>query len=329
MTIHRYVVLGSITLAAVCLFLPFGPGPVPSRSGFAVLGATIRQILEENGDGLLVSVWVGGPDGLPWYEWQPFTPRPAASALKTALLIEFFAKHSAELDGQLPELTRMVDDEKHPAVAPLHILEKMQVHGALGGSTPRNLGLVMMGRIPAENPVYNMAANVIIADLGGPAAVTGKVHARDPSFAGIQIRRYMLSERQPRDNEATAAALAAVLRRLATRSVPGVSEDTNRALYQAVLSEKDPVVGTLHSKDGDLYTDPLTVVRSGWKETDRGPIVYVVMTTQANPGSYSRMMACMRQRVATEYLTRRVLETACWTISHSASSALWFNPEPR
>jgi hypothetical protein len=305
-----YQVLGLIALAAVAVLLAFAPKPARPGAGFAALDAKVRQVLEDNGDGLEAGIWVGGPAGPPWYEWEASTPRPAASAVKTALLIEFFARHSADLDRRLPELTKMLDDEHHPAVAMFWPGEKWDVRWTFQGSTVRRLGEVMMGSRPEANHVYNAAANVIIADLGGLESATQKIHARDPDFAGIEIGRYMLAEREPRDNEATAAALAAVLRRLATRGVPGVDDRTQEAMCQAVLTDEDPLVGTIHSKGGDLYTDPLTVVRSGWCDSQRGTIVFVVMTAQPNPGSFSRAMACARQREATDCLTRRVLETA-------------------
>jgi hypothetical protein len=168
----------------------------------------------------------------------------------------------------------------------------------------------MMGKTSTPNHIYNAAANVILSDLGGPALATERIHTRDPAFVGITVARYMLATREPHDNEATAASMAAVLRRLATHGVPGADEKTTEAMRQAFLVQEDPVIGTIYFKDGDLYTDPLTVVRSGWCQTSAEPIVYVVMTVQPNPGSYSRQMAIARQHETTDYLTRRVFEAA-------------------
>jgi hypothetical protein len=282
------------------------------RPGLGGLPLTIEQSLRENPEGMEASVWVGGVAGDPWYEWGASTPRPAASAVKTALLIEFFAKHAGQLDGPLPETAKMLDDDSHPAVVGLPIGEQDRIRSGLEGSTVRRLAEIMMGKVDTPNEVYNAAANVIIADLGGPDGATEKIRNRMPEFAGITIGRYMLAARAPRDNEATAASLAAALRCLARRAVPGVDQKTIEAMREAVETQEDPLVGTCYRKDGDLYTDPLAVVRSGWCENARGIIVFVVMTMQPNPGSYTRELVCFRQNQTTEHLTRRVLEAA-WT----------------
>ena len=296
-------------LAVGGLFFCFVRKHISPPSGLAGLDEVIGEALGENG-GLEASVWVSGATGEPWYAWQASVPRPAASAVNTALLVEFLAKYRGNLDGSTPELARVSDDDSHPAVAGLDAPEQQAVRRGLEGSTVRRLGQLMMGKIPETNDVYNAAATLIIADLGGPDAATEKVRRRDPAFAGITLGRYMLTARQPHDNEATAASLAAVLRSLATGRVPGVDDRTAQAMRQAMLTEDDPVLGPCFRKDGDLYSDPLAVVRSGWFETQRGPVVFVIMTAQPTPGDDSRELACRRQNQTTESLTQRVLEAA-------------------
>jgi hypothetical protein len=97
----------------------------------------------------------------------------------------------------------------------------------------------------------------------------------------------MLSDRKATgDNEATAASLAAVLRRLASRRVTGIADSTVEDIRRAMLAKDDPRGGRLFLKDGDLASDPITCVRSGWSEKPGGAkIVLVVMIAQDKPES--------------------------------------------
>jgi hypothetical protein len=146
----------------------------------------------------------------------------------------------------------------------------------------------MMGSAPASNAVYNAAANLVTAALGGPEALTARIHARDPAFGGVAARRYMLRDRTEHgDNEAPAAALARLWQQIASRQLPGLDAATIDAIRGAIKQDDAPI-GRHFSKNGDLDSDPLAEVRAGWYETASGPIVYVVMTTQPRPGADGR-----------------------------------------
>jgi len=168
----------------------------------------------------------------------------------------------------------------------------------------------MMGSVAASNIVYNAAANVSIALLGGPEGTTKAIHGRAPDFAPIVVRRYMLTDRKARgDNEATTEALAAVLQRLASKHVPGLDPSTTDAIRRTVLAKDDPKRGRHFYKEGDLASAPITVVRSGWYEPADGPAtVYVVMLAQAQTGP----------RTADE-AHRRLVETAARLVEALAS----------
>ncbi|MGC4077822.1 MAG: hypothetical protein QM702_12515 [Rubrivivax sp.] len=49
------------------------------------------------------------------------------------------------------------------------------------------------------------------------------------------------------------------------------------------MSDADPA-GKHYRKGGDLNSNPLTVVRSGWYEHDGAATVYVVVAVQPEPG---------------------------------------------
>src|SRR5690606_256645 len=99
----------------------------------------------------------------------------------------------------------------------------------------RRVGEIMQGKAKASNPVYNAAANLITAHLGGPEQLTARIHARDPRFKAVVVRRYMLRDRtMPGDNEATAESLAALHQALASRSLSGVSEPVMTAVHEVL-----------------------------------------------------------------------------------------------
>jgi hypothetical protein len=205
----------------------------------------------------------------------------------------------------------ILGDEKRAALKPFDVVQRQDIRRALSGASVRRIGEIMMGKIAAPNHVYNAAANLSIAILGGPNAATRKIHERDPAFSGIMVLRYMLAPRQVTgDNEATAASLAAVLQRIACRQVAGVDSQVLEAIRQAFLTEPDAHVDKRYVKDGELESDPLTSVRSGWWDTDTGTVVYVVMTVKPNPGSYRRDIAYRRQYETTSELTQCVWEEA-------------------
>lgn len=114
-----------------------------------------------------------------------------------------------------------VNDDAHPAIAHFTADDRADIWAEIAGATIRRIGQMMIRGTDLSNAVYNAAANVTTALLGGPEALTGLIHDRDPAFGGLTVRRYMLTTRDVTgDNEATAASLAAVLQRVAARDLP-------------------------------------------------------------------------------------------------------------
>jgi hypothetical protein len=243
-------------------------------------------------------MWLGGPTGNAWYASKADEVLPTASAIKTAFLVELFGRYHEALDQPPPGLDEILADG-HPAIAHFEAPARAEIRRSLQGATVRTIGKIMMGSEPAPNLVYNAAANVTTALLGGPEELTRAIHRRDPALRTIAVRRYMLADRRAHgDNEATPEALAAVLQRLSNREVPGLDHATLEAVRGAVLSADDPSLGRHFHKNGDLSSDPITHVESGWFEgPDHPPVVYVVMLAQADPQGLPRAEA-HRQLVA-------------------------------
>ncbi|SIO26403.1 hypothetical protein SAMN05444166_3329 [Singulisphaera sp. GP187] len=274
------------------------------------LDRDVRKIVADHGGPIRAGLWIGGPAGEALYASDPGVNLPTASAIKTAFLIELFARHAGALDDSPSGLATILKDE-HPAVAHFTPAQRDEIREGLKGASVRRIGGVMMGSVPASNIVYNAAANVTTALLGGPEELTQAIHDRDPAFAPIMVRRYMLADRRVKgDNEATPAALAAVLQRLATRKVPGLDAATVDAVRRSVLTKDEPNLGRHYWKDGDLATDPITHVESGWYEAGDHPIVYTVMVAQPDAGGQTRDEAHRHLTETAKRLTDTLVHSA-------------------
>jgi hypothetical protein len=276
----------------ISLCLTVSPGlfaDEPPRPDRDKAEQAVQAILAKHGGRVRTGLWVGAPAGEALYASSSGETFPTASAIKTAILVELFARFADALDRPPPGLGALLKDD-HPAIVHFSPEQRDEVRKALEGVPVRRLGGIMMGSVPASNIVYNAAANLAIALLGGPGEATRSIRARDPAFAPIAVRRYMLADRKATgDNEATSASLAAVLQRLSSRRVPGIAEATVEDIRRAILAKDDPRRGRVFLKDGDLASDPITCVRTGWCEKPGGgAIVYVVMIAQDEPGARTR-----------------------------------------
>lgn len=266
---------------AVLLALPvLALGTVVARADEAGLDKQVQGVLADPGDAVQVGVWFGVPSGEPIYQRAADRAMPAASVVKTAILIELFAAHAGHLDDPLDAAAEAIlADDKHAAWAPFSTAQRGEIRAALHGASVRTVGAIMMGSKRASNAVYNAAANLAIAALGGPPEATVKILARDAAFGGVVVRRYMLAARTAGgDNDATPAALAAVLASLATGKVPGgVDTATVDAMAQAMMKASDPALGAHRHKDGNLDSDPMVCLKTGfYVRKGKPPLVYVV-----------------------------------------------------
>lgn len=263
--------------------------------------------------------------GAPLYTEAAEVPRPAASSIKTAYLVELFAARAETLDEPLPGAEGIVGDPQHPAVAHFDAETRAEIREHLAGATARTVGHHMIRGDGVSNAVYNAAANLTTAFLGGPRALTGRIHERHPAFSGIESRRYMLAARDVTgDNEATAASLAAVLAQTAAGTIPGVGEATHEALREILFLEEEEEEETdeegsggvrLHYfKGGSLNSDPITRVLSGYTRRPGDPpgraLVYVFMAESPGPGDREPAAAGDRLRDHLEALRAAALPPA-------------------
>lgn len=271
------------------------PGGPSARLDTAALDREVQALLKGHGKGVAASLWLGGNGDAPWFERNAAEPRPTASAIKVFYLVELFAAHAGTLDEPLPGADAVLKDDGHPAISHFSPAQRNEIRKALSGASVRRVGAVMIGTPGVSNAVYNAAANLTTAVLGGPDALTKLIRKRNAAFAQVSVRRYMLRDRKtPGDNEAPAAAFGALYGRLATGQLAGVEGKTLEAVRATLFQRKDAKLGSHFAKDGGLTSDPLTSVRAGWWQTSRGPLVYVVMTAEAAPDGADAVPAFQR-----------------------------------
>jgi hypothetical protein len=258
------------------------------RVNKAELDRQVEALLREYGEGVAASLWVGSDSPTPFYEWNSTQARPAASAIKTFHLIELFDAFAGKLEEPLPGAESILGNPNHPAMVVFERRFHDEIRRALGRASVRQVGMVMMqgktleGRV-VEPYVYNAAANLVTAVLGGPEALTARIHKRDPAFGAVQVRRYMVANRDQGDNDAPATALAALYGRLATRKLQGIDARTMEAIYEPLLQQRFSPTSAVFFKDGGLPISPITSVHAGWWEQPTGPVVYVVMLVWITP----------------------------------------------
>ncbi len=239
--------------------------------------------LENNGSDIQYSIWLGSPDGEAWHRHNADIVRPAASAIKTAILIEFFSEQINSLDMPFPELNGILDNPLSPAIGHFDLEQQAAARSELRGLTARQLAEAMIHKEHIEtNAAYNAAANVIIEYLGGPTTLTERVRRRFPHADGLQIARYMLADRQKNaDNLLTAESLSIVLSFLAQTTTDEPMRDAARAV---LLLEKDASRGDHFYKGGTLTSEPQVRIEAGWWDHQGVACVYVVIATRPVKG---------------------------------------------
>jgi len=270
---------------------------LPIDTGIKSIERTIIR-LESGDDDFEYSVWLGGPDGEVWYSRKAQTIMPAASAIKTVILIEFFSEKADVLDEPFIELNTLLDNPDAQAIAHFSPEKQKAARTELRDLTPRQLAEAMLHKQHIEtNVAYNAAANVIIEYLGGPQALSERIHRRFPQAQDLKIARYMLADRQKNDdNLLSADALAVVLAALANASPP---DKLGTEVRTVMWLETDDVRGEHYYKGGSLSSMPQVRIEAGWWEKDCTASIYVVIAANplktGNAPNYDKLRANLAQ----------------------------------
>jgi hypothetical protein len=112
----------------------------------------VRAIVAKHDGRARIGLWVGGPAGEALYASGSGETLPTASAIKTAILVEMFARFADALDRPPPGLDALLKDD-HPAIVHFGPEQRGEVRKALAGVPVRRLGGIMMGSVPASNVV--------------------------------------------------------------------------------------------------------------------------------------------------------------------------------
>ena len=247
----------------------------------ARIDAALAQLETTGTVNVEYSIWLGPATGPAWYRHNAEVVRPAASAIKTALAIEFFADRIGSLDKPVEAIDTIVNDPDATAILHFDVQQQQAARQDLPGLTARQLVEAMLHKQHVNsNAAYNAAANVIIEFLGGPAAATARIHRRFPSAKDLVIARYMLADRNTNDdNLLTADALATVLRHLAWGDADA---DLNATVRAAMLLETDTSTGEHFYKGGTLSSVPQVRIEAGWWQQQGQAAIYVVIATRNN-----------------------------------------------
>lgn len=268
------------------------------------------------GSGVRGATWYGPAGATPTLAWNVDVELPCASAIKTSWLVELFAANADALDQPLPGIDAVFADAQHPALVHFTPAQRAAAQQALGTASVRRIGEAMITSKGVDNTTYNIAANLVAAHFGGPAALQAKLHARVPEWRAIHCRRYMLADRIANgDNTATARALANVFDRIVRDDVPGVRPDTLAAVRNVLGADAVQPDGVVHvHKSGALDSEPVTRVESGCCGSPSQPRIHVVMLVQdgvpANERSSAgeHLAACANRivnRLKTSHLANR------------------------
>jgi hypothetical protein len=291
-------------LAAACA----APPRFADRADDPALDARVREVVAGLGAGVRAAVWLGPAQGVPALAWNVEQPLPCASAIKAAYLVELFAARADALDDPLPG-TDTALAAAHPAAAHFAAAQREAARTALGTASARRIGEAMVTGKGVDNATYNLAANVVTAFFGGPAALEQRLRARSPRWSGLHVRRYMLADRTANgDNEVTAHSLAAVHGALAARAVPGVAPAAVDACRAVLARGTDAQGRAAFAKGGSLDSEPVTRVDAGWREgTDGGALVYAVVLVQDGVAAAERPAAGKSLAAATRTIRELLL----------------------
>ena len=212
---------------------------------------------------------------------------PAASSVKSILLLELFATFADELDTtDRSDIRKIVNDGNHPAIAHFSTKSKKLIAEGLSDVSIKQLGSILIDYEDQEgnkysNAVYNAASNVAIALLGGPEGASAAIQKRHDAFADVNFRRYMLADRNVTgDNTASPLALAKLFHISVGKTPKGVKAKISKEVA-AILHSVDYKNGAkLYSKGGTLYSDPVTQVRSGQYRRGKVRMNYAIMAKQ-------------------------------------------------
>jgi len=252
---------------------PALPAPASERSD---LDSRIAALgFGEDGTELGIEIVIEGKGVI--YSRSPREPRAAASAIKSAIVLDLFLSMGDQLDQVPPGAEALLGYHTHPAFYGFTRDELVRARRQLAGRSYLDLARIMMGRTDAGNEVYNAACNLVMVKLGGPEAITRRLAALDPGLEGIDINRYMEAWKGDGDNRATPEALVTLYRMALSGHVPGLDPAHVTLWRSLLLAEGDGGPGSRYEKLGTLYPEPMVRVHAGYQVRPGGALIYAIM----------------------------------------------------
>jgi len=235
-------------------------------------GLELGVVVTQEGEGVL-------------YRRRAEDARAAASAIKTAIALDLLVVLGHQLEEVPVGVEFLLSPGNHPAFRGFTKDQLANCRDMLPGQSYLDLAQVMMGRAPVSSDIYNAACNLLMVKLGGPAAITRRLHELDPLFRGIDINRYMETWNGDGDNRATPESLVALYSMTSHGFVPGLDPDRVEILRDLVLDVGDGGPGSVYEKTGTLFPVPMVRVHAGYVERPGRNLVYAVMGEIAHPSN--------------------------------------------
>ena len=130
--------IAGVVAVSLCLTTWLSAADDPPRLDREKTEEAVRAILAKQGGRIRTGLWVGGPSGDALYASGPGETLPTASAIKTAILIELFARFPDALDHPPPGLDAILKDD-HPAIAHFNAQQRERDPQGPGGES-RSVG---------------------------------------------------------------------------------------------------------------------------------------------------------------------------------------------
>ena len=269
--------LAFVLMKQICMGQAIGADSLPNE---------LRERLTLMPKDVKIGIAVLDESGAPVFRFGGAAVMPVASAIKPAILLELFARYSQTLSFSPAEAAMILTDPTHPAFVHFSDATKKEIVADLSDATIKRLGWIMIDKRDEvgrkySSASYNGATNLAIALLGGPTETTRAIHAREASFHGMTVNRYMLADRMiTGDNTSTPQALASLHHKISSRQLANLTVEV-RDEIDRILHTRDFPDGTkLHSKGGSLHSDPVTRVQAGSFQAGQHTMNFSIMCSQ-------------------------------------------------
>ncbi len=240
-------------------------------------------------DRLQLAIWLGGPEGPSWYERGADRMLASASSIKVAYLAELFASMEGRLDEPLSGLDQIVADPEHPGIVHFAPDVRAEIARTMRGASVRAHGAdddprrrrVEQGLQRGRERHDRRARRT-----RGPDGATAREVRTGRGGAALHARATTRHRRQRGHPRASSVKCSS---RSPAAGCTASSRTRSRRCAICCSSTRTRRSAGHYTKNGDLDSDPMTRIQTGFWETPGGKtLVYVVMGQLESAGDAPR-----------------------------------------